>query len=153
MGHYLQSTDTLLFSSFCCAPALVLNLLNSWLFFFRGSLLFIHRNTEEKLTRRAAPRGPNVKYFFSKFLTSSGRVVFLASERSEHLHLTMSTAGDFLKDLPTRNSENFTRLHSDGASPGGSLYASRNRVRLVFIDFIVRALWNRRVYLVSSSSP
>jgi len=40
----------------------------------------------------------------------------------------MSTVGDFLKDLPTRNSENFTRLHSDGASPGGSLYASRNRV-------------------------
>ena len=46
----------------------------------------------------------------------------------------MSTIGDFLKDLPTRNSENFTRLHSDGASPGGSLYASRNRVRLVFIE-------------------
>ena len=109
--------------------------------FFRGSLLFIHRSTEEKLTRQGAPRGPNVKYFFLQiidFIWESSS--WWASQRSKHLHLTMSTVGDFLKDLPTRNSENFTRLHSDGASPGGSLYASRNRVRLVFIDFIVRAL-------------
>jgi len=43
----------------------------------------------------------------------------------------MSAVSDFLKDLPTRNRENFTRLHCDASgsgSPGGSLYASRNTV-------------------------
>jgi len=38
---------------------------------------------------------------------------------------------EFLKDLPTRNRDNFSRLHCDASvsgSPGGSLYASRNTV-------------------------
>ena len=39
------------------------------------------------------------------------------------------SVSEFLKDLPTHNRDNFTRLHSDGnVGPGGSLYSSRNHV-------------------------
>jgi len=43
----------------------------------------------------------------------------------------LKVMNEFLKDLPTRNRENFSRLHCDASvsgSPGGSLYASRNTV-------------------------
>merc|ERR1712142_992289 len=49
---------------------------------------------------------------------------------SENCVFFIMSLSEFLKDLPTHNRDNFTRLHSDSSlgGPGGSLYSSRNHV-------------------------
>ena len=63
-----------LFSSFCCVTALVLNLLNSWLFFSEARSFLYTETQKRNWQDRELHEDQTSNIFFSKLLTSSRRV-------------------------------------------------------------------------------
>ncbi len=82
---------------------------------------------KEKQTRVDEAGGGGSYRVDPKFITLSGPLIWVMPSPSAN----MSKDSDFLKNLPTHNRENFSRLHSGDV--GGSRTASTRHRSVVYI--------------------